>query len=396
MTILLTLLLWGMAVVIFIPCLFLLIECLAACLPSRFVTTTKDGSPKVAILIPAHNEAMVIEQTIESLLPQLQPSHRLVVIADNCDDQTADLARKKGVTAIERANLEQRGKGYALDYGIRFLASDPPDVVIVIDSDMIAAPKTIDELSKMCCQSGRPVQGIDLLEPPLNPTAKETISALAFLVKNRVRATGLARLGLPCLLAGTGMAIPWAALSKVIIASGNLVEDMQLGIDLAIAGYPALFCENAQVIGTFPNQEQAAKTQRTRWEHGHLKTLCTQVPRLIKAAILQQRLDLLSLALEIGVPPLSFLVLLWSTAIFIGLLSGIFSGIWLPVLLIALAGLCLLFAILVAWFNFGRPTISGKALLSIPIYLVWKMPLYLAFLIRPESQWIKTQRNTVS
>lgn len=395
MTGLLTLFLWGISLLLLIPCLFLLIECVAACLPtSPIEKDSEKRSYTVAILIPAHNEAEVIEKTLNSVLPQLQKDDRLIVIADNCEDQTAALARQRGVTVLERHNLEQRGKGYALDYAIRSLESAPPDVAIVIDSDMIAEPKTIDELSKMCYSTKRPVQGIDLLEPPPYPTARDTISALAFLVKNQVRATGLSRLGLPCLLCGTGMAVPWPALAHVSLASGNLVEDMQLGIDLAIAGYPTVFCEKAKVTGTFPSQEQAAKTQRTRWEHGHLKTLLTQVPRLIKAALLQQRLELFGLALDLAVPPLSFLVLLWSLSLVICLLSGIFGGIWLPFLLVSLSGLFLFLAILIAWFNFGRSTISGKALLSIPFYLVWKIPLYFAFLFRPETQWIKTQRDT--
>ncbi|PSF36181.1 glycosyl transferase [Aphanothece hegewaldii CCALA 016] len=397
MTVILMLLLWGMALLLFIPCLVLFIECLAACLPAHHeASATEKRSATVAVLMPAHNEATVIEKTITNLLPQLQKSDRLVVIADNCIDQTADLARQLGVTVIERQNLEQRGKGYALDYALQFLKADPPDVVIVIDADMITATNSIDELANMCYASGRPVQGIDLLEPPSNPSAKETISALAFLVKNRVRSTGLSRLGLPCLLCGTGMAIPWSILQQVSLNSGNIVEDMQLGVDLAIAGYPALFCPNAKVTGTFPSVEQIAKTQRTRWEHGHLNTLLTQVPRLLKAAISQKRLDLLSLALELGVPPLSFLVLLWGIAIIIGLLAGIISGIWLPVFLIILAGLLLFVAILMAWYRFGRPMIEKKALLSIPFYLVWKIPLYFAFLIRPENKWIKTQRDNLS
>jgi cellulose synthase/poly-beta-1,6-N-acetylglucosamine synthase-like glycosyltransferase len=81
------------------------------------------------------------------------------------------------------------------------------------------------------------------------------------------------------------MAFPWSVLQKVSLATGHLVEDMKLSVDLAIAGYPATFHADANVTGLLPKQENAAKSQRTRWEHGHLQVLLTQVPRLVRAAI---------------------------------------------------------------------------------------------------------------
>jgi cellulose synthase/poly-beta-1,6-N-acetylglucosamine synthase-like glycosyltransferase len=75
-----------------------------------------------------------------------------------------------------------------------------------------------------------------------NPTPKDSISALAFLVKNLVRPSGLKQLGFPSLLTGTGMAFPWSIIRSVSLASGNIVEDMHMSLDLAIAGHPTLFC----------------------------------------------------------------------------------------------------------------------------------------------------------
>jgi cellulose synthase/poly-beta-1,6-N-acetylglucosamine synthase-like glycosyltransferase len=396
MNVLLTVILSGIALVLLIPCTVLSIECLAAVLADDLRADSSKRPSKVAILMPAHNEAAVIAKTIGTILPQLQDGDRLIVIADNCEDATAEIARQLGVTAIERHNPHQRGKGYALDFGLQFLAADPPEIVILIDADNLVAPNAIAHLAACAASAGRPVQSNYIMEYPPNPTARDTISALAFLVKNQVRATGLARLQLPSLLVGTGMAFPWPILQKASLATGNIVEDLQLGIDLAIAGSPPIFCPQAKVIGLLPQQEKAAKTQRTRWEHGHLQTLSTQVPRLLKAAMKQKRWDLLVLALEIGVPPLSFLVMVLATASIVSLLAGIFSGIWIPLFLISLAGLLLLLAVFIAWFAFGSPVISGQALLSIPLYIVWKIPLYLAFLIRPEKQWIRTERDTIS
>lgn len=94
------------------------------------------------------------------------------------------------------------------------------------------------------------------------------------------------------MLTGTGMAIRWEVLKTTNLASGEIVEDMKLGLDLAIASYPPIFCPSAHITGRLPQKEQAATTQRTRWEHGHLQTAINYVPLLIKESVKQRRFDL--------------------------------------------------------------------------------------------------------
>ncbi len=394
MNILLEAFLLVIAFILLIPCTVLFIECFSALFPiSKNSDIELKEQPSLKVLIPAHNEERGIENTLKSILNQVNQPDKIVVIADNCTDKTAEVSRQYGVTVIERQDNEKRGKGYALDYGLNFLKNYPPDIVILVDADCYLEPETIQKLAQKVSITGKPIQALYLLEKPPNPSPKDTISALAFLVKNKVRFTGLSRLGLPCLLGGTGMAFPWSVLQKVSLASGNIVEDMQLGIDLALAGYSPLFCPTAQVTGALPEQTSAAKTQRTRWEHGHLQTLLTQVPRLIQGAISQKRFDLFALALELSVPPLSLLVMLWIGGMIIMLLAGLFGLSWLPLIILTIAGTLLITGILSGWAKFGRKEIPALALLAIPLYVLWKIPLYFAFLLRPQTQWIRTERD---
>ena len=388
-------LLLAIAFTILIPIITLFLECSFALLPSSSSSQSQEQlSTEPAILIPAHNEAVVIGATIESLLPQVKSANKIVVIADNCTDKTAEIASNYGVTVIERNNDQQRGKGYALDYGLNFLQSNPPEIVIFVDADCIVEPGAIEQLTREALVTGKPIQAIYLLEQPANPTGKHFISAFSFLVKNLVRPTGLARMGLPCLLTGTGMAFPWSSLQTVSLASGNIVEDMQLGLDLAVAGYPPRLCSEARVTGVLPQKEQAAKTQRKRWEHGHLKTLFNQVPRLLWSAFKQRRWDLFTLGLELSIPPLSLLVMLWGVSLIAALVSGAIgfsSG--LPAMLLSIAGLLLFTAIISSWAKFGRHQIPASALAMIPLYFLGKIPLYLAFLLKPQSLWVRTERD---
>lgn len=407
--------LFVIALGLLVPIAVLFVECSAALLPGRPFSGVKSASrPRIAVLVPAHNEAQGISATLETILPQLTERDRLVVIADNCTDETAEVAKrcfelesdaqsansvsgKLDASVVERQDTDRRGKGYALDYGLRYIEDNPPDVVVMVDADCLVHPGTIERIAGLAASSSRPVQATYLMERPANPEPKDAISALAVLVKNLVRPSGLARLGLPCLLTGTGMAFPWSAIASSPLASGNIVEDMQLGIDLAIAGQALLFCQEARVTARLPQQQQAAKSQRMRWEHGHLQTLFTQVPRLLKAAVHQRRFDLLAMALDLGVPPLALTVLVWCVALVVCAFAAMQLGAsWIPLILLAIEGLLIFLAIVGAWAKFGRDDLPVLTLLTVPFYVLWKIPLYLRFLVRPQTKWIRTERDSVS
>jgi cellulose synthase/poly-beta-1,6-N-acetylglucosamine synthase-like glycosyltransferase len=388
--------LFAIALSLLVPIGMLFIECFAALFPPRQPPeAAPDSPPRITVLIPAHNEASGISTTLKTIVPQLADPDRLVVIADNCTDETAAIARQLGATVIERQDTERQGKGYALDYGIKYLATNPPDIVVLVDADCIVHEGAIAKLAQRANRSKRPTQAIYLLEQPPNPTPKDTISALAFRVKNLVRPCGLNRLGFPCLLTGTGMAFPWSIIRQAPLASNNIVEDMQLGIDLAIAGHSPLFCLDARVTGCLPQQQEATKTQRTRWEHGHLQTLLTQVPRLLAESVFQRRVDLFAIALDLVVPPLSLLVMIWVAAMAGTVLAGVLGISWLPAISVGLEGLLILLSIIGAWAKFCCEDIPVQTLLTVPFYILWKIPLYFAFLVKPENKWIRTERDAV-
>lgn len=381
----------GLAAILAVPCLTFATECVAAWRGLPLTETTAIAAlPRYAVIVPAHNEAAIIETTLEAL-----PVEATLVVADNCTDNTAQLARAAGFNVLERQDPTARGKGFAIEYGLHHLeADDPPEVVVLIDADCHVAPGAIAEIVRQAQATNRPAQALYLLERPASPSPKSAVSALAFTVKNLVRPLGLKVLGFPCLLHGTGMAFPWEVFAKARLVGDCLVEDMQQGIDLAIAGSNPLFCPQARVTGLLPTTDAAAKSQRTRWEHGHLQTILTQTPRLLRAALAQRRLDLLVLALEVSVPPLSLLGLLWMAVLGIAIVGGIQTGFWQPALLVGLQGLLMGVAILSAWARFGREEISLSSLLSLPLYLLWKVPLYLAFIFNPQKKWIRTPRDS--
>ncbi|MBD1915399.1 MULTISPECIES: glycosyltransferase family 2 protein [Cyanophyceae] len=374
---------------------FFALECLMALssAQSSANSSTLPADLSLAVLVPAHNEAEGIAATLATILPQLRPSDRLLVIADNCTDATADAARQAGATVIERQNLTQRGKGYALDFGISHLTANPPDIVVFVDADCDLQPHSLAALAIQAWHSQRPAQAVYLMEKPPISGLKDGISAFAFKVKNWVRPLGLYRLGQPCLLTGTGIAMPWEAAIAVNIASGHIVEDMKLGLDLALAGYGPQFCQSAWVTSRLPSGNQAATTQRTRWEHGHLQMLSEYVPKLLGQALRQGRVDVLVLALELGVLPISLQVMVTLAIAALCLAAALVGLSWLPAYLALGAVLTLSTGVSLAWVGYGRSDLSLKDLLTVPLYVLNKIPLYFKFLVKPEKNWVRTERD---
>jgi cellulose synthase/poly-beta-1,6-N-acetylglucosamine synthase-like glycosyltransferase len=386
------------AAAVFALSALLLIEALAALLPVKPLTAGRSilPLPNVVILMPAHDEAIGIRATLEPILKDLPGHYELVVVADNCTDHTAAIARATGATVLERQDPNRRGKGYAMDFGLRTLEAQraqTPDVVIFLDADCEISQASLDLLVSQAMATGRPIQAVYLMGSPPKPHPKHLVSAFAFKVKNLVRPLGLSRFGLPSMLMGTGMAFPWQAIRSVNVASGHLVEDMKLGMDLAIAGYPVKFCPQALVTSVLPQQDQASTSQRTRWEHGHLQSLLSYGPELLKNGLIQGRPGLVVLALDLCIPPLSLLVMLWAGISALSLAAGLLTVGWLPLMLAAAAGGSILMAILLSWARFARADLPLQQLVSIPLYMLGKVPLYLRFLTKRQQTWERTERD---
>lgn len=385
------------SIILFIICLVFFIECIAALLPSYSQENKENWQDiKVTILVPAHNEELVIAATIEKITPILKKQDRLVVIADNCSDRTVEIARARGATVIERYDSQNRGKGYALDYGLQFIKPEPSDVVLIIDADCTVHPHAIEKLTEYAIAKGRPVQGTYLMTAAGDSkSSKDFVAQFANIVRNLVRPRGLNSLGQSTLLNGTGMAFPWSVITTVDLASGHIVEDMKLGLDLAIAGHKPAFCQEAKVTAPFPSSLQTSRNQKTRWEHGHLEMIKAYVPILLKESIYQKRIDLFVSALDLCIPPLSLLIVIWVTMMAVSGFTALFGLSFIPAAIVATAGFCFLMAIIIAWAKFARQDLPLGKLLTVPFYIFWKIPVYLQFLVKPQKMWVRTTRDSI-
>jgi cellulose synthase/poly-beta-1,6-N-acetylglucosamine synthase-like glycosyltransferase len=376
-----------------IPTTVLCLE-ITAGLVRRQVPTSPDHGQRIAVLVPAHNESAAIAATLEDIKAQLRPGDRLLVVADNCTDDTAAVARLSGVEVVDRQDSERIGKGYALDWGLRHLDKDPPDVVVMIDADCRLAEGSIGRLTGACSMTKRPVQALYLMTVPDGSRINKQIAAFAWRVKNWVRPLGLGGLGLPCQMVGTGMAFPWPVIRTADLASGWIVEDLKLGLDLAAAGHPPLFCPSARVTSQFASSARGADIQRSRWEHGHIMTILKLAPRMLCIAIARANFSLLALTLDLAVPPLSLLALL---LILMFAITGVVAllGVGSAALIISTACLVgFVTTVGLAWNSYGRDVLPARAISSVPFYILAKLGLYGQILFgKMTAQWIRTDRT---
>lgn len=377
-----------------VPALVLFVEVVAAIVPGRTLPISSGQRPgRIAVLIPAHDEETTIVRTLRSIAPQLSRDDRLVVVADNCSDQTGEIAHREGAEVLMRENPELRGKGYALDYGVRHLEKHAPDVVVICDADCIVQSGSIVILAARAVASRRPVQALYRMRAPEGAELRMRVAEFAWLIRNQVRPQGLHRMGLPCQLMGTGMAFPWACIQTAPLATGHIVEDLKLGLELARRGNPPLFCTQAVISSEFPASSEGIRSQRTRWEHGHLGSILHDAPGLLLQAAIRGDSALAGLALDLSVPPLALLAMLIFAAWMISLLFAIVTHASLPLLMATASVLLFGTAVTLSWQCFGRRTVSGKDLALASIYALGKIPLYLRFLLKPQSKWVRSKRG---
>ena len=388
-----TLLLW----LLILPPTFLTgwfaVEILAGVPRSRGEAPGPGNTPRAVIVVPAHDEAKIIDVALRALTSAARGVAEILLIADNCTDDTAQIARRRGVTVSERSDAERRGKGFALAHAQALLMAAPPEVVVVLDADCTIDGASLRALIAATAGSRRPSQAINLLRAPARPRSPlVALSSFAFLIKNLLRQRGLQRLAGSVHLTGTGMALPWTLFATAPLATASIVEDLKLGIDLAAAGHAPQLVPGA-IVWSDPSTVSGTMIQRRRWETGFIATAAKAVPALLAAALRRGSGSLLCLAFDLCIPPLALLIATAMAFLTCAVIATLVLGAgWAPASTLAAALLIAGTALLIAWWREGRGFVSLGELARIPFYMLWKLPLYLGLRRAADGPWLRTGR----
>ena len=345
------------------------------------------------ILMPAHNEELVIKDTIDSLMDQLMPDDVLIVIADNCTDKTVEICNRYSIIVLERHDTLNVGKGYALDYGIQYLKKSNiiPNTIVVLDADCQFTSTSIDILVKKSQITNSVAQSLYLMKSPNSNNVKNRVSEFAWLVKNKIRPTGLSKINIGCHLQGSGMAFPWRIFNEISFASGSIVEDLEFGLKLATIDEVVLFVPSSIVTSFFPLSSSGTETQRIRWEHGHFSAMAL-LPKIMFKSLVQKNFKAFFLAFDALIPPTIFLFIIIFIINFISLILYFFELSSSFVLMFP-TFILLSFLFFITWFINGRHILNVSDFFGVIRFVLSKFSLYKRFVTDRQVNWVRTDRD---
>ena len=390
-------------VIVCLPALLTLVwffEVLVGCVALRKRGTSSGVTPggalphRTTVLIPAHNEGAGILPTIRDVQAQLGPNDSILVVADNCTDDTAAIVKAAGVEVVVRTDPVRRGKGYALEFGVRELRLNSPDVVVIMDADCRLGEHALRRMSERAMVSGHPVQSLYLMLAPENAPPGKGVNLFAWRVRNWIRPLGLDVFGLPTQLFGTGMAFPFSLLKDRDLGNSRLAEDCALGIALASAGHAPLFVSEARVHSHFPVSQAGSESQRQRWEKGHLENIIDLVPGALARSLRDRNLALAALAIDMAVPPLSLLMLVTALFAALGGVAWMLGASRAAFVVPSFSVLLVVLGTMLAWRAVGRDVLPLRELLRLPLHAIRKLNFYYGIASgKASSSWIRTDRK---
>lgn len=363
----------------------------------RYRPFTGHGTPtkRVAVLVPAHDEVGSIARCVSSLLEQDYPRqlYGVIVIADNCTDDTARVAADAGAEVLVRDEPDARGKGRALRWALdQLLECDPAfDAFAVVDADSAVGHGFLAALVRPLEEGAGAAQGESLLVDDGSRAA--AFRAGAFLLVNRVRPAGRAVLGLGCNLQGNGMLVSADVLRRRPWDAFSATEDLEYSVGLLLAGVPTRFAGGAIVESPAAPTREAAVDQQLRWEGGKLHVARTQLPRLAGAALRRRDPRLLEAALDLAVPPLG--VLAAAAAAGTVVCASLAAAGVLPAWAVApwaLAVVAIPVYVLVGFRAARAPASAYRSLLGAPLFVLRKAASLHRFRTFKPDSWVRTKR----
>jgi hypothetical protein len=374
------------AVLTFPGSLELLLVTLGGVLPSRRWAARGRTLKRLVCVVPAHDEVAGIADCVRSLLmaAAARPAE-VIVVADNCTDATAAVARSAGARVLERNDPAQRGKGYALDFAFERLRAEGADAFFVVDADTRVEPNFIAEMARALESGAGAVQCRYLVANP-GASVRTRLMNVALLAFNVLRPRGRDRWGLSAGLLGNGFGLAAATLQRVAYRATSVVEDLEYHLSLVEAGISVRFAGRTAVYGEMPAAGTGIKTQRARWEGGRLRMIRAKMPELV-GHILRGRVRFAEPLLELLLAPLGLHVALLTMA----LAAPQAALRWYGAAGLAVAGGHVIAALAVG--GGGRRDVAALALA--PFYVLWKIGMLPAIVraARRDAPWVRTERE---
>jgi cellulose synthase/poly-beta-1,6-N-acetylglucosamine synthase-like glycosyltransferase len=348
------------------------------------------------VIIPAHNEESGIASTVESLLAVDYPRElfRVLVVADNCNDRTAAVAEAAGAQVLVRNDAARRGKGFALAHGFDCaLKEDVSDAIIVVDADTDVAPNL---LAAFAVRFARGAPAVQAEYGVSNPRAswRTRLMVLALALFHVLRSLARERLRLSAGLRGNGMGFSKEVLAAVPHDAFSIVEDVEYAIRLGLSGHRVEYVAETCVYGEMVASERASRSQRRRWEGGRFELARRRGLPLLREAMRRRDGVLLDLAMDLLVPPLTWIAL----ASLVGTVVSAWwsfdhTGAW-KAAIPWVASVAFIVVYVMRGLVLARTGLRGLLdLMWAPVYMGWKVALAVSGRAGKKGEWIRTTRS---
>lgn len=356
---------------------------------------------RFAVMVPAHNEEAVIEKTLHSLKQIYYPRNKfeIVVIADNCNDKTAIIARSMNVMVFERFDSNNIGKGYALRWCMNQLIDSNVsyDAFVVIDADTVVSTDLLSVMNRHLENGAECIQCSDMVVPRPGSWSPE-MTRVAFILHNYVRPLGKMVIGCSAGLNGNGMCFSRKLIQNRMWTAYSRVEDLEHSLQLSLDNVRVQFAPEATVRAIMPTDPLNAETQRKRWEMGRFALIKKYTLRLIFAAMRQRSVMILDSMIDLITPAFVNLFLFTALSLSVNIIAVELGASWLT-------GISLIWtaAILLEIFHVIGGLIAAHAdhdaytaLINFPKYAAWKLILYVKTLLSGDDKhWVRTARDKI-
>lgn len=350
---------------------------------------------RFAIIIPAHNEELLIGQLIDSghSLDYHKKNYDIFVIADNCNDSTEKIAFDKKVKCYKRADLSKPGKPFALNWFFQQINIREYDAYVIIDADTLIEKNFLKAMNRKMNEGASIVQGYFGIMNP-NETWLTRLMVIPGVLKYLYRFRGKAAMEFSAPLMGNGMCFSQEIILKYGWDALSLTENWEYYLKSCLRGHYAMYTD-AYIYSQTASTVQQGKTQRERWFKGKLYCVINYLPRLLYTGLQKKDAKLIDAGIELLLPSISMLA---NFAILIFVINSLTCLIWPKIYSFFVWSLFLNICIIL-YFLFGMIVNKSSietyfALAKAPFFLMWKIGTTLNGIKNfKNKKWVKTQRH---
>ena len=351
---------------------------------------------KFIVLVPAHNEELLIGNLIESLLDINYPSEKysIFIIADNCKDGTTDLVRKYPVQLLIRNDELNPGKGQALSWALQEIDLDSYDSVFMVDADNYVDGDILRELNTLINNGEKAIQCHNAVGNR-NDSWFTQLLYVSRTIGNQLYHEAKYRLGLSSYLMGNGLCFRTDLLKQRGWTAFSTGEDWEYYAQLVGDGIKIGFAVNAKVYHQESKSLNQATSQRLRWSSGRFKIARTLGMKLFLKGLREKKWWVVDASFPLLLPNYSLLLNLTMVCLLVSVLLPVSVAKNILVALTVMSFLGQFFLFAAGSFLAGSLLETLKAIVFVPFFLIWKAIIDLLCLtgLYRDKKWVRTKRH---